>query len=44
MTARYTEMDYNGHINMMWYGVWMEEARCVAAAAGATLKRALVPS
>eukprot|EP01045_Picozoa_sp_COSAG04_P003739 COSAG04_NODE_155_length_22379_cov_5.613707_7_plen_252_part_00 len=35
VTARWTEMDGNGHVNQKWYGVWMEEARCLACEAGA---------
>ena len=34
LTARWTEMDGNGHINQKWYGIWMEEARCMACEAG----------
>jgi len=34
-TARWTEVDSNEHVNQMHYGVWMEEARCEAAAQNA---------
>ena len=34
-TARWTEIDSNEHVNQMHYGVWMEEARCAAAAQNA---------
>jgi len=31
MVARWTELDYNGHVNMSHYAAWMDEARYVAA-------------